>query len=75
MIDLAEIVAEMRRLGVTKYKSGDIEVELGELPEVTKVVDPREESRRRNEGAEAEKNRRMRTMFGATSVLPRIPQR
>lgn len=70
MSDLEQIVAKMRELGVTRYKDGEIEVELGAAPPVKPDGDD-EVARKSESKALSERERFMRTLFGASSFRPR----
>lgn len=67
--DLDSIVANMRRLGVTRYKTADLEIELG--PAAGKPMD--EEKLRETELAMAEfaAKRRHAVAFAASNMRPR----
>lgn len=69
--DLDAIVAKMRALGVSKYKSADLEIELG--PEPAEISEPSEEERRhrREQAIVAMRDHVRKTMFAATSMRPR----
>jgi hypothetical protein len=70
---LAEIVAEMRQLGVVRYKSGDIEVELG--PSKGAKIDDEQAERSRAQAAANEKERKLDTLFKASGIRPVIRNR
>jgi hypothetical protein len=38
------LISELRKLGVTKYKDANVEVELGALPEIEEPVNPVDKS-------------------------------
>ena len=71
MSDLEQIVAKMRELGVTRYKDGEIEVELGAAPPVKPDGDD-EVARKRDSTALEDRRRFLRTLFGASSIQPRL---
>jgi hypothetical protein len=71
MTDLEALVADMRRLGVTKYKANGIEVELGSPP--AEKHDARDLSEAeilaaRKKQQQAELN----MMFAHSSIRPRV---
>jgi hypothetical protein len=70
--DLATVVAEMRRLGIRTYKTATLEIVLDEAPAASPQEMPMK-TRAEMEAAMAE--HRNRTLFGATSMRPRLRPR
>lgn len=68
---LEKLVAEMRRLGVTRYKSGDLEIDLGKAPTGQPEAAPEKSAEERMKAIAAEKERRRRTLLAATNWVPK----
>lgn len=73
--EMAKLVSEMRRLGVKSYKSGDVELHLGDAPvEVTEKTE-REQQMIRDRREREVLDRRNRLLFGAASSIgPEVPR-
>lgn len=67
--ELEQITRKMRELGMTRFKEGDLEIELGPAPQTKSARDPREVQ------AEQEERRLIQqrdTMFAASHIKPKL---
>lgn len=71
--DIDALVKKMRELGITKYESGDLKVELGPAPTPgAPPVDERQQMIAEKEHEKREAIRRHAVLFGSSSSKPRI---
>lgn len=68
---LEEIVAKMRELGIYKYKTTDLELELTVQPKVVEQLDPETLRRIENERSDMDRSRVHKTLFAASAMRPR----
>lgn len=69
MTELANLVAEMRALGVTRYRKGEVEIDLGPRPPDLErtPTDPAMAEKMAAKLAEIDKERTLRTLLKASS--------
>ena len=80
--ELDSLVARMRALGITRYRNGDVEIDLGDEPP-TQAATPdgkrrkqsaAEQARAAEAAAQAEEDRKQRILFASSSVRPVFPK-
>ena len=73
--ELTALVATMRQLGIRTYKADGVELDLADAPPPERVPAPAPSPADLVAARNAAKERHLRTMFAASSQIPRLQPR